>query len=174
MAELSGKLNRTYLAYGDVREQKRFLGNQIAQDGNAAKSNAAAAASRASAKASGLYRNARNDLVDAYEAGKLDLKKIPKDQLPKEFKGLSEKECNELIKKKQAERKKLQAEIKDLTIARNKYISSERAKAGDESGATLDEAIVKAVRKQATKKKFVFEAPMGGTENRPEAPAKPE
>lgn len=166
LAELSGKLNRTYLAYGSVREQSRFLRNQIAQDSNAAKSAPAAAAGRATAKASGLYRNARNDLVDAFEAGKLDLKKIPKDQLPKEFKGLSEKECNDLIKKKQAERKKLQSEIKELTVARNKYIAEERSKSGDESGATLDEAIVKAVRKQATKKKFVFEAP--------KTPAKPE
>ncbi len=173
LAELSGKLNTTYLAYGSVKEQGRFLGNQIAQDGNAAKSNTAAAATRASAKASGLYRNTRNDVVDAYEAGLFDFKKVPKDQLPKEFKGLSEDECKALITKKQAERKKLKAEIHELTLARNKYIAKQRAKSGESAASTLDEAIVEAVRKQGTKKKFEFETP-AGEENRPSAPTLPE
>ncbi|MFW6066654.1 MAG: vWA domain-containing protein, partial [Planctomycetota bacterium] len=65
LAELSAKLNETYVAYGAAGEGRRE--NQVAQDANAASVNAPAAAERAAAKAGALYRNDFWDLVDASE-----------------------------------------------------------------------------------------------------------
>src|SRR4051812_31701203 len=81
LEELSAKINKTYVAYGkkDVREAKAQ--NQAEQDSNAAKAPGAAPA-RAASKASALYRSSDWDLVDRLkEDPKLDITKIPEDEL---------------------------------------------------------------------------------------------
>ena len=161
LAELSAKLNSTYLAYGKANEQQRFLKNQLAQDKNAATVGGAAAATRALSKASRLYSNSARDLVDATAGGKLKLVDIPQAELPKELQKLTKDELTSLIEKKRKSRATIQAEIQKLAKARNAYVVEQRAKAasgGAKGKSTLDEAIVRSVRAQASRKKFVFES----------------
>ena len=74
LAELSAKLNTTYVPYG--AEASVWAANQVEQDRNAVGMNVAAAAQRCQTKASGLYTNARWDLVDACRDATFELAKV--------------------------------------------------------------------------------------------------
>ena len=76
LVRLSSQLNGTYVPYGDAKARAAFADRQKAQDANAAQATVSAAASRAGFKASGLYRNAGWDLVDALADGKVKLEEI--------------------------------------------------------------------------------------------------
>lgn len=157
LAELSGKLNTTYVAYGSAKKREEFATNQAVQDTNAANSAPASAATRAYFKASGLYNNARWDLCDACAQGKIKLEDLKEEDLPEELKKLSLKERKAYIDKKIEERKKYQKEIKELSAERNKYVAAERAKLAKKGENSLDAAIIKSVRDQAVRKQFKFE-----------------
>src|SRR5262249_15719827 len=75
-AELSGKLNTTYVLFGALGKEK--AANQAAQDENAARAGLGVAAARADSKAGRLYRNEDWDLVDRMKKDpKFDVKKVP-------------------------------------------------------------------------------------------------
>jgi hypothetical protein len=63
LAELSSKINTTYLAYGRLGAENQT--RQREQDRNAAGAGGSVAAERAASKASGFYQNTTWDLVDA-------------------------------------------------------------------------------------------------------------
>src|SRR5262249_15615352 len=127
IAELSAKLNTTYVGYGALAREKGS--NQAAQDANALKVAPGAAQDRAMSKAGGLYRNSDWDLVDRMETDpKFDLSKIPEDQLCDEMKKLKPEERLEYLKKKAAERKDIQKQIVDLGQKREAYIKDELKK----------------------------------------------
>lgn len=151
LAELSGKLNTTYVAYGQFWRERSA--NQTAQDINAKKVGQAAEATRAASKAGGLYRNSEWDLVDRLkEDPKLDIKKIPDAELSDEMKKMKPEERVAHVKKMAAERESLQKKIADLTKQREEYIKEERKKKGDQADKAFDEAIRAAIREQAAKK----------------------
>ncbi len=156
LIELSGKLNTTYLGYGDAARRREFSARQSAQDSNAAAAAPSSGANRALSKSSGLYRNAEFDLVDGLNEGKVKLEELPKDQLPEGLRKLSDKELAEHVAKKANERKQVQDEIKKLSVEREKYLASERAKSAEPGADTLDDAVLKAVRNQATTKGFEY------------------
>ena len=154
MSELSSKLNTTYLACGTADFRRAKKDNQQQQDKNAGRSSAAAEASRAQFKANGLYRNSAWDLVDRYKVDpkKFDLSKIPEKHLPKEMQKMKPKERLAFVKKKLEERNKLQKEIQDLSKKRSEHIQVEMKKRNLKNNKAFDEAIRKAVRKQAARK----------------------
>jgi len=135
------------------------LGSQLstavaqAQDSNAAKSSPGAAASRAVAKGGGLYRNSDWDLVDKFKDDpKLDIAKIPEEQLSDELKKMKPEERVKFVKERLAEREAIQKEIADLSKARDEHIRAEikkNAKAGEQA---FDEAVRTTIREQAAKK----------------------
>ena len=89
LADLSGKLSNTYVAYGKEKDRKALQENQLAQDANAGKV-AGAAAPRAQTKASGLYRNDAWDLVDRTKNDKtFDVKKLKPEELPEEMRKMT-------------------------------------------------------------------------------------
>jgi hypothetical protein len=156
LEELSAKLNKTYVAYGqkDVREFKAL--NQVEQDTNAQKAEGAAPA-RALSKASPLYRSSDWDLVDRLKDDpKLDITKIPEDELCDELKKLKPEERVALVKKKLAEREAIQKEIVKVSKMRSAYIKDEM-KTNDKLGDKgFDEAVRGALRDQASKKGFTI------------------
>jgi hypothetical protein len=88
LAELSGKLNHTYLFFGRAREA--VAANQTLQDSNAAALGGAISASRAVAKAGAAYNFAENDLVDRLKNDpKMDLSKIAEAELPDDMKKMT-------------------------------------------------------------------------------------
>src|SRR5262245_19045452 len=153
LAELSVKLNSTYVAYGKEAERKEKAENQKAQDGKAAQNSPAAAASRATSKAGGLYRNADWDAVDRLrDDPKFDISKIPEDQLCDELKKLKPEERVKFVEKKLEERKAIQKDIEELSKKRAEYIATELKKNAKQGDAAFDEAVRKTLRDQAAKK----------------------
>ena len=154
LEELSAQLNKTYLAYGkkDVREFKAR--NQVEQDSNAQNA-AGAAPARALSKATPLYRSSDWDLCDRLkEDPKLDITKIPEDELCDELKKLKPEERVALVKKKLAEREAIQKEIVEVSKRRSAYIKEEMKKNDKLGDKAFDEAVRGALRDQASKKGF--------------------
>lgn len=150
---LSAKLNRTYVAYG--RKGRAARANQARQDKNALRTHSAAAASRAKAKASAVYRADNWDLVDARRAGKLA--KIKKEELPAVMQAMSVPERKAYLDKKEKERKQLKAQIRELSKKRDTYAAAEKAKQGKSEGAAFDHAVKRAIRVQAASQNIAME-----------------
>lgn len=136
LQRLSQALNRTYVGYGSAGAARAQ--NQAAQDANAAQLGAPAAAARAAAKSSALYRNAEWDLVDAAKEGKLA--QIKDEDLPAELRRLSPAERKAFLDKQAQERAALQTQIEALSKERAVHI--QRAKAAKPRGkADLGDAM---------------------------------
>lgn len=153
MAELSGKLNTTYVAYG--AKGAIWACNQTAQDSNAAGLNAASAAQRCQTKASSLYWNGHWDLVDACSDPKFKLEDLKKDDLPEALRGMSFSELRAHIAQKKQERAELNARIAELGRQRDAFLKTELAKLGETGAARFEQAMLTAVRAQAATKGFV-------------------
>jgi len=153
--ELSGKLNSTYVFYGDAKVQKDLAANQSAQDKNAEKAAPGAGASRALSKAGGLYKNEK-DAIDAMKAdAKFDINKLKDDELPEELKKMKPEERTSYLKKKSDERDGIQKQIKELAAKRAKHIDVEaKTKPKDAGEKALDDALKAAIREQAKDKGF--------------------
>ena len=152
IARLNAELNKTYLAYGIKGKEKKM--EQEIQDSNAKSLSGAIASERAASKASAHYRNSSWDIVDAVQDKNIDLKKINKEDLPDEMKSMNEVEREKYVKQLALKREKIREKINKLNIERRAYIeNAEKEQGGDE---TLDTAIIKTVREQASEKKFRF------------------
>lgn len=157
LAELSGKLNTTYVAYGTAGKEKAE--NQKKQDDNAAKAAPGAAASRAEAKGGSQYRNDAWDLLDRMKNDpKFDIKTLKDEELCDEMKKLKPEEREGYLKKKADERADIQKKIADLSGKRAKHIEEEQKKAPKSTGEkALDEALRATIRTQAKDKGFEVE-----------------
>lgn len=156
MAELSVKLNGTYLSYG--REGERGRVSQQAQDANSAATGGAPnAAARAEAKAQGLYNCARWDLVDACKDEKFDPSAVKVEDLPKEMQAMKPEERKAHIEKMAGERETIQKEINQLALDRQKHIDAEMKNRNLSQDKAFDEAVRRAIREQGEKKGFTFE-----------------
>lgn len=155
--KLSSRINSTYVAFGKKSVREVNLRRQKKQDRLAAKAAPAAGASRAAFKGKDAYKASTWDLIDAIKAGKVKLKDVKTDLLPKEMQKMTLAERKAYLKKKADERQKIRDDIKSLAKKREKYIADARKKQAEKSkAASLDEAIIKTIRTQAVKKKFQF------------------
>jgi hypothetical protein len=153
IARLSLELNKTYISYG--REGAKAEANQLRQDNNAAATAAAGSlVQRALTKISRNYDNRSWDLVDAVKRQGIAPSALSPEELPADFKGLPEEEIRKRVEAKAAERERLQAEIKKLNEAREKYLAGKAREQGEAN--TLDAVIGKAVREQAARVKIEF------------------
>lgn len=155
LAELSSKLNSTYVFYGTEREARKL--NQAAQDRNAASfggvGGASAGAGRSLAKASENYRMADADLVDRYEADRnLDFSKIPDNELSDDLKKMTPEQRKQHVLDKLKKREAIKAEINKLSKERSEYLKQESAKQNKTGDATLDDALKSVVREQGAKR----------------------
>lgn len=156
LAELSAKLNSTYVVYGGQEGQLKAQAQEKA-DVSAKKATTksgggagVAAATRATIKAGRLYRNDSWDLVDRMKNDKdFDLKKLKKEELSPELQKLSPEDLAKYLKEKQAEREALQKKIAALGQQRAEHIRKEQAKNKTESDKAFDSVIRKTIREQA-------------------------
>jgi Mg-chelatase subunit ChlD len=153
LAKLSVELNKTYVSYGRGGEEKAK--NQMAQDANAQVMGGVAAASRASAKASHLYRNEGWDLVDATTHAGKDAKTMAADELPAEMKPMTPAQRGEYVARKAHERAEIQARIADVSKRREAYVESERKKAPAKEHS-FDDAVTGAIKTEAQSAGFGF------------------
>ncbi|MDJ0521003.1 MAG: vWA domain-containing protein [Planctomycetota bacterium] len=146
LAELSGKLNNTYVFFGKERVVRES--RQRAQDANAKKAGAPAAAQRAEAKAGAGYA-APGDLVGRLKDAAFDAGELKDEELPEAMRKLSPEERKAYLVKKAEERTKLQAEIKELSAKRAAFVKKAMADQKLDDSRSLDRALRDAVKEQA-------------------------
>ncbi len=152
ISELNSSLNKTYISYGSLGRAKKEA--QLQQDSNAAGYSKINSVKRAVSKSSHFYKNSKWDLVDAMEEEDFDLTEVKEKQLPKELQGKSLEEKEKYVAQKAKERKSITVEINKLNLQRQEYVTEKRKESGDES--MLDQVMIKAIKKQAELKEFVF------------------
>ncbi|MBL8951494.1 MAG: VWA domain-containing protein [Myxococcaceae bacterium] len=148
LAELSNKLNGTYIGYG--AQGGSGVARQAAMDEAAQKAAPAALAERVVSKSTANYKNDDWDLVDAKKEGKVSLGKMKQEELPAEMKGMNEQQREAFVAKKAEERAQIQKEIADLSKQRAEYVAKQEAAKPAES--TLDKAMIDSVRTSAAAK----------------------
>ena len=147
---LNSKLNKTYVSQGSQGYAKMSL--ESTQDDNAMELEEVVAVKRAVSKSSKMYKNKSWDLVDAEKEKDFKYEKLDKKTLPKELQNKSTEELKAYVKNKSNERSEIQKEIQELNKKRTAFISKKRKATSSEE--TLDSAMIKAIKKQAEKKKF--------------------
>ena len=155
LAELSGKLNKTYVGYGSSGRAKKEA--QEKSDGAASAMGTPVAAARAATKAGKMYDTKDWDVVSASEAGAVDVSAMPAESLPDEMKGMDEKERKAFVDGKSKERAEIQKEIAKLSAEREKFIQEETKKQSAKGQTSLDQALKQSIREQASKKGFEFD-----------------
>lgn len=155
IARLGEDLNKTYIAYGARGGEGKQ--RQEAQDVNAAKAAPSASAQRQVAKAQTYYTNASWDLVDAKKEGAVDLDKIDVKDLPPEMQKMTPDQRKAYVDQKRKEREKIQSQINQLGEERKKYVAEALRKQAQTNTNTLDQAVIGAVRDEASAKGFKFQ-----------------
>jgi len=154
LSELNTALNGTYVPFG---ERGRWASsNQIAQDSNALAMSPSVLSERTATKAGKLYRCNDWDLVDACEAGTVELVDLVAEDLPEELRGKTVEEQTEHLTAKKAERDEVSTEIQALQTQRQDFISAEMEKRAVDDGASFDRALRDALRAQAGTKGLGF------------------
>lgn len=148
---LNQKLNKTYIFYGTQGRRKMAL--QSEQDDNAIGYSKANAVSRAVSKSSHLYKNKSWDLVDAVDLEEVSVEAIEDEALPTELKGKSSEEIKKYVVEKKKAREEIQQKIQELNTKRKVYISEQKT----ETKNGLENAMTKAIKEQAKKKRYSWE-----------------
>ncbi|GGG54194.1 hypothetical protein GCM10011414_24930 [Croceivirga lutea] len=148
---LNKKLNNTYVGYGSQGQSKITM--QREQDRNAEILNDEVAVKRAVSKSSRMYKNSTWDLVDAVEENEAVLETMEtSESLPEELKGKTKEELKKYIAEKKEEREKIKNEIKELNAKREAFI----AKSQTENTGGLENAMLSAIKKQASRKNYTW------------------
>lgn len=151
LADLSGRLNETYVFFG--KEAKKLAERQVAQDANAAQAGLGVAAARAQAKAGQLYRFSENDLVQKLlDDPKFDVTKVAEADLPEELQRMKPADRQKHLENLAAKRKEVQKKVAELAAKREAYIAEQSRKQGQTAEQTFDTAIRQVLREQAAKK----------------------
>ena len=148
--QLNIRLNSTYIPYGNQGRRKMAL--QEEQDDNAAGYSKANAVSRTVTKGTHLYKNSTWDLVDAEAEEGFSYDKLKKDELPENLRGKSKTEIKAYVSAQRKEREQIQNEINKLNKQRREFISKSKS----QSSNGLESAMIKALKKQAEKKNYVW------------------
>jgi phage host-nuclease inhibitor protein Gam len=76
--------------------------------------------------------------------------------------GMTLAERQRYVQSQASARKRIQSEINELNAARAKYVTAKRQELAEQSGQkTLDQALVEAIRAQASQKQFRFDSTGG-------------
>jgi hypothetical protein len=170
IAELSRKLNETYVPYG--AQGAAGATRQMMQDSNASAISTSNAASRALVKAGGetcdgkdddcdgyvdgYYDNSTWDLLDAVRHRKKEIGKLSDAELPLELRGKTPEQRVAWIQAKQEARNAIQARIRALGQEREKFLAEARQKEGAR-GDSLDQAMIDVIHQQAARANLTFQ-----------------
>jgi hypothetical protein len=151
LADLSKKLNGTFVFYG--RERLLLAKRQSAQDANAGKAGAPAAAARAEAKAGAGYV-APSDLVRESQEEDFDARKLKDEELPEAMRAMTPEQRQAYLETKAKERAALQARIKELAAKRAEFVKQAMAERKLDDSRSLDRALRDTVKEQARAQGF--------------------
>jgi len=154
LAELSGKINTTYVAYGAAGAEAKM--NQVEQDANAQSLNTATAAQRCSTKGGALYWNGHWDLVDACKQEDFKLADVKDADLPEVMQAMTLEQKQAYVAKMGAKREAIQKEIETYSLKRQAFVNEEMKKHQNDADRSFDTALRSAIRAQAQSKGFKF------------------
>lgn len=146
LAQINTEMARSTLTYGDKEVRDRGE----AKKGAAEKLPAGAAAERA-AFAGKSGRVATYDLLDAVDAGRVNLKKIKKEHLPLELRKLTLKERKTYLNKLRTRRAALTKKALELDKKRAAYIKEQLDKDKNKAKDGFDRQVLLILQKQAKK-----------------------
>ena len=155
ISRLGEDLNKTYVAFG--KEGRAGVVRQAVQDANAVNQSGGSAVERSRFKSNGLYCNDSWDLVDAVCNKKVDLSKLKDEELPENLKKMSLDERRAYIDSQLKCRHEIQAQVNELHKQRQAFVTEKTKELAKKGDKTLDEAIIGAIRSQASAKRFSFE-----------------
>jgi len=155
LAELNGKLNGTYIPYGEVGADN--LARQSALDADNQALSPDAGAGRAEFKANGLYRNDSWDLVDAYAQDDFDLEAVADEDLPEAMREMTLEEKIAYIEAMAEARDAFRDQINELSRERAEHVAGERERQVEEEGDNLGSAVTGTVDDQLTAQGFEVE-----------------
>lgn len=154
LADLSTKLNATYIAYGG--EGAAGAARQQAQDSNASSMGIAVLASRAASKATANYSNATWDFVDAVKQNEVKVEDVPAEQLPENMRAMSVEQRKEFVARNAAERDAISAQIKEANAKREAWLKEKRAADAASGQGTLKTAILQSLVDQAATRQIII------------------
>ena len=152
LASLGSEVNKTYIQYGP--QGRAGAARQETMDKAAAGAAPSVAVNRAATKSTANYSNSNWDLVDAKKEGSVDLGKVKADQLPPEMQKMSAGERVAYVDKKRVEREKIQKRMQELSKKRDEFIAKNQKEQSKES---LDSAMLKTIRVQASERGYKFQ-----------------
>ena len=156
IARLGEELNETYIPFGAQGEAG--LENQATQDDNAESASVGGAVQRAISKASGFYRNAIWDLVDAFKEQAVDLEDVKTEDLPEPMRKMNVEQRRAYVEDNLRRRAHIQEHIQQLNAQRREHVARKLREQADASASdTLDAAMIEAAQVQAAEKGFAFE-----------------
>ena len=146
LAKLNSELEGTIIPYGsdEVRTRHRELKEGLSLMAPEV------AAERVACKAS-VRRISTYDLIDAIKSGELKLKDLKDKDLPDEMRGMSRKERQGHLAKKEEERKRLKVKIEELTKKRSAYILKKLKETGSDKDS-FDKIVQEVIKEQASRK----------------------
>ncbi len=154
ITSLNNNLNETYIFYGKHGKKNKY--NQTVQDHNASSYGNANYVNRAVSKSQHVYMNSGWDLVDASESKDFKIEKVDKNTLPKKIQNYSDEQLKKYILDNKKKRIDIKNEILELNKKREVYITKNKSNTQQDENL-LDQAMIRAITKQANAKKFVFE-----------------
>lgn len=160
LTELSNKLDKTRLYYGNDEEKSKLASKMAATDKLHKEASTESQARRATFNTSASGKAnllGENELVDAVTSGKVKLSSLPKKSLPESLQAMSPAAQEELVGKTKKERSALETEIKKLADNRNDYLRQKVLADGGKKDS-LDAKLYGAIRNQAKDKGLVYEA----------------
>lgn len=160
LAELSNKLDKTRLFYGNDEEKAKQASKIAATDKLHKEASTESQARRATFNTSASGKAnllGENELVDAVASGRVKLSSLPKKSLPERLQVMSPAAQEEFVGKTKKERNELESEIKQLAVQRNDYLRQKVVAEGGKKDS-LDAKLYGAIRNQAKEKGLVYEA----------------
>lgn len=152
---LNQKLNTTYIGYGYFGEENKTRQEEVDKLNEYSSS---VSAKRVAAKAkSNVYNNASWDLVDAVKADSGYFSKVDMKTLPDSLKNKTRLQLQQFVKTKADERNKIQKEIENTNLSREKFIAAEKAKSvNNKNEQTLESEVEKIIKLQAKRFNMVI------------------
>ncbi|MEL6132908.1 MAG: hypothetical protein AAFR59_06045 [Bacteroidota bacterium] len=151
IGEYNSRLNDTYIHYGEQGEQLKQ--RQETQDQNAQSFGMGNIVKRGKSKVSSAYKNSNWDLIDAAETDDFDFEEVDSETLPDTLQALNEKELKAFVANKAEERKQIKEEINELYKKREAFLETQT---DSTTNTQLDQAVIKAIRKQGEAKGMNF------------------
>ena len=145
---MNEKLNGTYIGYTNEWSKKAQAQKEMDQKNLSYSTTAGVKRSVAKAK-SNVYNNSSWDLVDKAEKDGEFINNMDTTQVGGDLKGKSKTEIKKIVAQKSRERGLVQKQIAELSVRRDAYITTEKAKKSKTgTPQTLETEMEKIIRKQ--------------------------